>query len=107
MKKIPGIIYKFLPTFRLPRSFWVAEKERGNCVYFESCTENEFLFVNKSFTAILGYPVEMIGEGYSTKQIADKLHISINTVETHRRHLLEKIQVKNSMELIKQTSNAF
>lgn len=49
----------------------------------------------------------LIGEGYSTKQIAHKLHISINTVETHRRHLLEKIQVKNSMELIKQTSNAF
>jgi PAS domain S-box-containing protein len=51
--------------------------------------------------------LQLIGEGYSTKQIADKLHISINTVETHRRHLLEKIQVKNSMELIKQTSNAF
>jgi DNA-binding CsgD family transcriptional regulator len=50
--------------------------------------------------------LHLIGEGYSTKQIADKLHISINTVETHRRHLLEKIQVKNSMELIKQTSNA-
>ena len=50
--------------------------------------------------------LSLIGEGYSTKQIADRLHISINTVETHRRHLLEKIQVKNSMELIKQTSNA-
>ena len=50
--------------------------------------------------------LHLIGEGYSTKQIADKLNISINTVETHRRHLLEKIQVKNSMELIKQTSNA-
>jgi PAS domain S-box-containing protein len=51
--------------------------------------------------------LQLIGDGYSTKQIADKLHISINTVETHRRHLLEKIQVKNSMELIRQTSNAF
>jgi DNA-binding CsgD family transcriptional regulator len=47
----------------------------------------------------------LIGEGYSTKQMADKLNISINTVETHRRHLLGKIQVKNSMELIKQTAN--
>ena len=50
--------------------------------------------------------LHLIGEGYSTKQIANKLDISINTVETHRRHLLEKIQVKNSMELIKQTANA-
>jgi len=51
--------------------------------------------------------LHLIGEGYSTKQIADKLNISVNTVETHRRHLLEKIQVKNSMELIKQTTNVF
>jgi PAS domain S-box-containing protein len=50
--------------------------------------------------------LELIGLGYSTKQIADKLSISINTVETHRRRLLEKLQVKNSMELIKQTRNA-
>ena len=48
--------------------------------------------------------LQLIGEGYSTKEMAHKLHISVNTVETHRRHLLEKIQVKNSMELIKQTS---
>jgi two-component system response regulator NreC len=51
--------------------------------------------------------LHLIGDGYSTKQIAEKLYISINTVETHRRHLLEKIGVKNSMELIKQTTNAF
>lgn len=50
--------------------------------------------------------LQLIGEGYSTKQIADKLFISINTVETHRRHLLEKLQVKNSMELIKRSTNA-
>lgn len=48
-----------------------------------------------------------IGEGLSTKMIADKCNISINTVETHRRHLLEKLQVKNSMELIKEASKIF
>lgn len=46
----------------------------------------------------------LIGEGFSSKQIAGKLFISINTVETHRRHLLEKMQVKNSMQLIRQTA---
>lgn len=49
----------------------------------------------------------LIGEGLSTKMIADKCHISINTVETHRRHLLEKLGVKNSMELIKEASKVF
>jgi len=51
--------------------------------------------------------LKLIGEGLSTKRIADKLFISINTVETHRRHLLEKLNVKNSMELIKKTAKAF
>jgi len=51
--------------------------------------------------------LQLIGEGLSTKLIAHKCHISINTVETHRRHLLEKLQVKNSMELIKEASKIF
>jgi DNA-binding CsgD family transcriptional regulator len=51
--------------------------------------------------------LHLIGEGFSTKQISDQLYISINTVETHRRHLLEKLQVKNSMELIKEASKVF
>lgn len=51
--------------------------------------------------------LQLVGEGLSTKQIAGKLFISINTVETHRRHLLEKLGVKNSMELIKKASKGF
>ncbi|MBB6108552.1 two-component system response regulator NreC [Mucilaginibacter lappiensis] len=48
----------------------------------------------------------LIGEGFSTKRIAQELFISINTVETHRRHLLEKMEVKNSVELIRQVTRA-
>lgn len=51
--------------------------------------------------------LELICAGLSTKQIADQLFISINTVETHRRHLLEKVGVKNSMELVKEASKGF
>ena len=51
--------------------------------------------------------LKLIGEGLSSKRISDKLFISLNTVETHRRHLLEKLQVKNSMELIKEAAKAF
>ncbi|WP_202985419.1 response regulator transcription factor [Mucilaginibacter inviolabilis] len=48
----------------------------------------------------------LIGEGFSTKHIAELLFISVNTVETHRRHLLEKMEVKNSMQLIKHATHA-
>jgi DNA-binding CsgD family transcriptional regulator len=51
--------------------------------------------------------LQLIGEGLSTKMIAEHCHISISTVETHRRHLLEKLNVKNSMELIKEASKIF
>ncbi|MBB6128071.1 MULTISPECIES: response regulator transcription factor [Mucilaginibacter] len=50
--------------------------------------------------------LDLIGEGFSSKQIAGKLFISINTVETHRRHMLEKMEVKNSMQLIRRATHA-
>ena len=49
----------------------------------------------------------LIAEGFSTKMIADKCHISIYTVESHRKHLLVKLNVKNSMELISKASKVY
>ncbi len=43
----------------------------------------------------------MVANGHSTKQIADALHISIRTVETHRINMLKKMKVNNSAELIR------
>jgi len=51
--------------------------------------------------------LRLIAEGFSTKMISGQLKISINTVETHRRHLLEKLDAKNSMELIKKAFRLF
>ena len=43
----------------------------------------------------------LVSEGNSTKQIADKLAISIRTVESHRINMLKKMKVSNTAELIK------
>lgn len=51
--------------------------------------------------------LKLIAEGFSTKMIAGQLKITINTVETHRRHLLEKLDAKNSMELIRKAFKLF
>ncbi|GAB4044249.1 response regulator transcription factor [Spirosoma litoris] len=40
-------------------------------------------------------------EGYSSKQIADKLCLSFNTVNTHRRNMLRKTNSQNSMDLLR------
>jgi DNA-binding NarL/FixJ family response regulator len=43
--------------------------------------------------------LRLIGEGYSTREIAENLHISVKTVETYQGHLKEKLGLKNSREL--------
>lgn len=45
--------------------------------------------------------LQLIGEGRTTRQIAQKLHLSISTVETHRAHIKEKLNVDNGPELIR------
>src|SRR5439155_7621594 len=41
-----------------------------------------------------------IGQGLGTSQIAEKLHISVKTVEVHRVNIKEKLQLKTAPELI-------
>lgn len=45
--------------------------------------------------------LKLIAEEYSNPEIAKKLYISIRTVDTHRRNLLEKLDVKNTAGLVK------
>ena len=42
-----------------------------------------------------------IAEGATYKEIADKLFISFRTVETHKTHIMQKLQMKNLADLIK------
>lgn len=44
--------------------------------------------------------LRLMGQGHSTRQIADALHLSVKTVETYQAHLKEKLALKNSRELV-------
>ena len=48
--------------------------------------------------------LELISNGLITKEIAAKLHISDSTVITHRKHLITKLNVHNTAELIKEAA---
>ena len=43
---------------------------------------------------------QLIAEGHSNKAIADLLSLSPATVETHRAHILQKLDVHNTAELV-------
>ncbi len=43
---------------------------------------------------------ELIGRGYATRRIADALHLSVKTIETHRAHIKQKLKLNNATELV-------
>jgi len=42
----------------------------------------------------------LIGEGRSTRQIAETLHLSIKTVETYQAHIKDKLSLRSGRELV-------
>lgn len=43
--------------------------------------------------------LQLIAEGHTTKEIAERLHISPRTVEKHRQNLKAKLEIENTAEL--------
>jgi DNA-binding NarL/FixJ family response regulator len=43
----------------------------------------------------------MIGKGFSTREIASKLHLSIKTIGTYRERIKEKFSLKHANELVR------
>jgi DNA-binding NarL/FixJ family response regulator len=44
---------------------------------------------------------QLIGKGLSTKEIAQKLHLSVKTVEVHRNNAKQKLELKSAAELLR------
>ncbi|HMK87904.1 MAG TPA: response regulator transcription factor [Steroidobacteraceae bacterium] len=44
---------------------------------------------------------ELIGRGRSTRQIAEQLHRSIHTIESHREKIRAKLQLRSGVELVR------
>jgi DNA-binding NarL/FixJ family response regulator len=45
--------------------------------------------------------LQLVSEGKCTKEVAASLHVSVKTVETHRRHLMTKLNLHSIAELTK------
>jgi DNA-binding NarL/FixJ family response regulator len=44
---------------------------------------------------------QLIGQGRGTRQIAEALHLSVKTVEVHRLHIKEKLELEDSPSLVR------
>lgn len=44
--------------------------------------------------------ISLVAKGHSNKQIAEILHLSIKTIESHRSHIVEKLQLRTRSELV-------
>jgi len=45
--------------------------------------------------------LQLLVEGHTVRAIAERIHLGVKTVETHRRNIMEKLGLKNLVDLIK------
>jgi len=65
----------------------LADAESGSAFDVLSAREREVL--------------QLLAEGLSTKEIADRLNLSAKTVETHRKGVMDKLEIRSIAELTK------
>jgi len=56
---------------------------------------------SSSLTAKEREVLQMVAEGYSTKLIAGRLHVTENTIEKHRQHIMDKLGLHSIADLTK------
>ncbi len=88
-------------------------KVAGGEIYVSEKIANQLIFkAIKSDNAGVGSPVdslsdrelevlELLGRGYPSRDIAERLHLSVKTIETHRAHIKEKMNFKDASEMIR------
>lgn len=45
--------------------------------------------------------LKLWGQSLSNQEIADKLYISVRTVETHKNHIMQKLNLKSTVDMVK------
>jgi len=67
----------------------------------ESVAQGDLSQVRGRLTSREREVLQLLAEGKSTKEVAAVLHVGVKTVETHRRQMMEKLQMYSLAELTK------
>ena len=67
------------------------------CLFQEEFEQKSKSFLSKRETEIIG----LLSQGLQSKEISDRLFLSINTVNNHRQKIIEKLNVENTHEALR------
>lgn len=88
-------------TLAINYLFDVSDKERIEHCFDNNDDSNQMpMLISAREKEIL----QLIANGFSSKEIADRLFISNHTAISHRKNLIKKFQVKNTAHLIKKAT---
>ena len=44
--------------------------------------------------------LELMAQGLSAQEVADKIFVSLDTVETHKRNIVQKLKARNTVDAV-------
>lgn len=71
------------------------------CLFKDELDSKTKTFLSTREVEVLG----LVSKGFASKEIADKLFLSINTVNNHRQNILEKVGATNTSEAVSYARN--
>ena len=71
------------------------------CLFKNELEPNKKTILSTREVEVLG----LVSKGFASKEIADKLFLSVNTVNNHRQNILEKVKASNTSEAVNYARN--
>ena len=69
-----------------------------------SSLKSDDLSQNANLESLSSRQIEILklwGESYTNQEIADKFFISVRTVESHKNHIMQKLNLKSTVDMVK------
>lgn len=83
------------PENRRPRRFLMDMQTQEVCLFNEENGIKRFLITDREKEIL-----ELLSQGSDSADVAGKLHISVHTVNNHRRHIMQKAGTKNITQAV-------
>jgi DNA-binding CsgD family transcriptional regulator len=98
-QRVNGICAKAFKTKKSVPDYLIGFIKKGQGKFIEQSYRTSITIREKEV-------LQLVGNGYSSKIIADRLNISETTAISHRKNLIQKFDVSNTAELIKEAVKA-